>query len=129
MLIHMAVSTEGHEVRECIVTLLAPSDLVMNLKVFQRPALPTPPAIPLMDRVVVAPDPTAETAADIERAAHGSARVKVTLSSMGVIILEGPEAVFLRAGQEAYVFPAGDILLAALVARQGEGPAVSPSAP
>jgi len=31
------------------VTLLAPPDPVMNLKVFQRPALPTPPAIPLQD--------------------------------------------------------------------------------
>jgi hypothetical protein len=46
MLGHMAVCAEGHEVRECIVTPMAPSDLVMNLKVFQRPALPTPPAIP-----------------------------------------------------------------------------------
>ena len=40
MLRPVAVSTQGHKVRECIVTLLAPSDLVMNLKVFQRPALP-----------------------------------------------------------------------------------------
>lgn len=42
---HMTVSTQGHEIPECIVTLLAPSDLVMDLKVFQQPALPTPLAI------------------------------------------------------------------------------------
>jgi hypothetical protein len=110
---HVAVCAESHEVRECIVTLLAPSDHVMNLKVLQRPALPTPPPIPLMDRVVVAPDPTAEAAADIERAPEGSACVKVIPGSMRVIILEEPEAVFLRAGQEAYVSLAGNILPAA----------------
>jgi len=49
MLSQVAVSTQGHKVPECIVTLLAPSDLVMNLKVFQRSALPTPPPIPLQD--------------------------------------------------------------------------------
>ena len=49
MLRHVAVSTQGHEVPECIVTLLVPSDLVMNLKIFQRPALPTPPASALED--------------------------------------------------------------------------------
>jgi len=34
MLLHVAVSTQGHKVRKCIVTLLAPADLVMDLKVF-----------------------------------------------------------------------------------------------
>ena len=46
---HVAVSTQGHQVPECIVTPLAPSDLAMNLKALQRPALPTPPPIPLQN--------------------------------------------------------------------------------
>ena len=32
---HVAVSTQGQQIPECIVTPMAPSGLVMNLKIFQ----------------------------------------------------------------------------------------------
>ena len=49
MFFHVAVNTEGHKVFYVVVALLAPADLVMNLKVFQRPALLTPLAIVFED--------------------------------------------------------------------------------
>ncbi len=33
MLLHVAVGTEGHEVRESVVALLAPANLMMDLEV------------------------------------------------------------------------------------------------
>ena len=49
MLLHMAVSTEGHEVLQAVVALVTPQDLVVKLEVFEGPALLTPPAMPLQD--------------------------------------------------------------------------------
>ena len=47
VLSHVAVSTQRHEIRERVVPLLAPFDLVMDLQIFQRSALLTPPSVPL----------------------------------------------------------------------------------
>jgi len=63
--------------------------------------------------VVIAPDPAAEAAADIERAPDGSARIKATQGSVGVIALDGTATIFLRPGQEAFVSSEGKILLSA----------------
>ena len=49
MLRHVAVGTQRHQIPQRIIPLLAASCLMVNLKLFQRPALPTPPAIPLRD--------------------------------------------------------------------------------
>jgi len=51
----VAVSTESNEVSEAVVPLLAPADLVMNLEVFKRPALPTSPAVALQHSLHQAP--------------------------------------------------------------------------
>jgi hypothetical protein len=47
MLPHVAESTEGHEVFQLVVALLTPLDLMMDLEILKRPALPTPPTVPL----------------------------------------------------------------------------------
>jgi hypothetical protein len=39
MLFHVAANAQGHEILERVIALLAPLDLVMNLKVFERSAL------------------------------------------------------------------------------------------
>jgi hypothetical protein len=81
--------------------------------------------------IVVAPEGTEDATADIERAADGSARVRCTLGSMGVISLEGSNSVFLRPGQEAYISPDGEITLASgkqeAASAQGPAPAAPPS--
>jgi hypothetical protein len=46
MLLHVAVGAEDHEVREGIVTPLAPANLMMDLEVFERSARLTLPPIP-----------------------------------------------------------------------------------
>jgi hypothetical protein len=53
-----------------------------------------------MGNVVVTPDPAAEAGAEIRRAADGSAQVKATLGSVGLVSLRGQETVFIKAGQE-----------------------------
>jgi hypothetical protein len=47
VLSQVAVRTQRHKVRERIVPLLAALDLVVHLQVFERPALLTPPSVPL----------------------------------------------------------------------------------
>lgn len=56
---------------------------------------------------VVVPSPEAEATAEIERAADGSAQVRCTAGSVGVIALEGEETVFLQPGQGANISAAG----------------------
>ncbi len=58
---------------------------------------------------VVTPDTPAEAGVDIQRLADGTTRVKPTAGSVGVIGLKGPEAVFIRAGQEATISPDGKL--------------------
>jgi hypothetical protein len=72
-----------------------------------------------MGSIVVVPEGTVAATADIERDADGSARVRCTLGSMGVVSLEGPYSTFLRPGQEAFISPDGKITLPS--AKQGEG--------
>ena len=43
----MAISTEGDEILERIIPLLASFDLVVDLGILQRAAHLTPPAVPL----------------------------------------------------------------------------------
>ena len=61
---------------------------------------------------VVAPDPVAGANADIERAADGSARIRATTGSVGVIGVGEPGVVFITAGQEAVISAAGRLLTA-----------------
>lgn len=59
---------------------------------------------------VVAPVAEAEAAAEIERAADGSAGVSCNVGSVGVIALEGPESIFVRAGQAVNISPEGKFI-------------------
>lgn len=57
---------------------------------------------------VVIPQPEVENvAAEIERAADGSARVKALDGSVGVIDLDGVQTVFISAGEEVAISPDG----------------------
>ncbi len=51
MLGQAAVSTQGHEIPENIVTPLAPLDLEVALQIFQRAALQAAPSVPLQDEL------------------------------------------------------------------------------
>ena len=82
-----------------------------------------------MGGIVVAPEGTAAATADIEREADGSARVRCTLGSMGVISLEGSNSAFLRPGQEAYISPDGKITLASAKQEAGSTQGSAPPAP
>ena len=47
MLFYVAVGTQSHEILERVISLLASLDLVVDLQILQRAALPAPPAVPL----------------------------------------------------------------------------------
>ena len=49
MLPHVAARAKRYEIIEGVVAELAPFDLVMDLKIFQAPALLAPPLVPLQD--------------------------------------------------------------------------------
>ena len=69
--------------------------------------------------IVVAREGTEAATADIERDADGSARVRCTLGSIGVVSPAESKGTFLRLGQEAFISPDGKITLGQ--AKQGEG--------
>src|SRR5262249_10263068 len=58
---------------------------------------------------LVTPGQTTEGGEDIERAADGSARVKATLGAVGVISLNGPDAVFIQSGQMVTISANGQL--------------------
>jgi len=59
-------------------------------------------------RFVVTPSPEAtECAAEIERAPDAATRVRATRGAVGIIDLEGPQTIFIAAGQQVAISAAG----------------------
>jgi len=63
----------------------------------------------LVGTYVVSPDSRGEAGGAIERHADDSAHIQCTLGQVGVISSEGPQSLYLNAGQEAFVLADGKL--------------------